>query len=151
MRRIALVPLVALSVASAQQPQFLAVSVRDLDASTRWYTTVFGINDARDLPRVDSTVRTRMLSSPDVVIELSAHSRSRSLRDIAGAATPSYLVHGFFKAGVFVPNLDSTVTALRARQIQPSGTIQADNATGMRWAILRDPDGNYVQLLARRG
>jgi Glyoxalase/Bleomycin resistance protein/Dioxygenase superfamily len=131
-------------------PQFLAISVADLDASTKWYTQSFALSTTRDLPSTDGSVRTRILSSPEFVIELSQHASAKPLRDYAGAPTPTFLVHGFFKAGVFVDDLDRAVAQLTARGVKGIGAAQADESLGLRWVLFRDNGGNFLQLLERR-
>jgi len=130
-------------------PQFLAISVNDVEASTHWYTSVFGLSVLKDLPSSDSSVHTRILSSDDLLVELSEHSRARSLQSYAGAPAPGYLVHGFFKAGFFVENLDHAVDVLKARGVTSFGSAQGDPSTGLRWAIFRDNGGHFLQLFER--
>jgi catechol 2,3-dioxygenase-like lactoylglutathione lyase family enzyme len=130
-------------------PQFLAISVNDVEASTNWYASVFGVSVLKDLPSSDSSVHTRVLSSDDLLIELSEHSRARSLQSYAGAPAPTYLVHGFFKAGFFVENLDHAVEVLKARGVTSFGSTQGDPPTGLRWVLFRDNGGHFLQLFER--
>ena len=130
-------------------PQFLAISVNDVDASTLWYASVFGLSLLKDLPSSDSSVHTRILSSEDLLIELSEHSRARSLQSYAGAPAPGYLVHGFFKAGFFVASLDHAVEVLKARGVTTFGAPQNDPSSGLRWVLFRDNGGNFLQLFER--
>jgi hypothetical protein len=131
-------------------PQFLAISVADVDAASRWYAEAFGVSTVKDLPSSDGNVRTRILRSPEFTIELSQHATAKPLRAYAGAPTPTFLVHGFFKAGVFVENLDRAVATLRARGVKDIGAAQSDDSLGLRWVLFRDDSGNFLQLLERR-
>src|SRR6186713_839773 len=112
-------------------PQFLAISVNDV------YANIFGLSLLKDLPSSDSSVHTRVLSSDDLLIELSEHSRARSLQSYAGAPAPGYLVHGFFKAGFFVSSLDHAIGVLKARGVTTFGATQSDPSTSLRWVLFR--------------
>lgn len=127
--------------------QFIAVSVSNLVASQRWYERTFGLVPLKTIASADTTVSTVVIASPALVVELSAHRTAKSLRDYAGAPTPGFLVHGFFKAGLFVSSLDTAVAVVRRRGATGVTQPMGDTATAVRWVFLRDPDGNFVQLL----
>ncbi|MGH7719451.1 MAG: VOC family protein [Gemmatimonadaceae bacterium] len=129
--------------------QFLAVSVANLEASRRWYQRVFGLTPLLDATSPDSSTRTMILGSDALVVELSAHRAARSLRDYAGTPTPTFLMHGFFKGGLFVTSLDTALAVLRERAASLSSDVRADTTSRLRFVFLRDPDGNYLQLLER--
>ena len=129
--------------------QFLAVSVADLEASRRWYQAAFALRPILDETSPDSSVRTVVLASPVLVVELSAHRTARALQVYAGRPTPTFLVHGFFKGGVVVANLDRATSVLRARGVTGVSQIREDTASALRFAFARDPDGNFLQLLER--
>jgi hypothetical protein len=76
--------------------------------------------------------------------------RPNPLREYAGAPTQTFLVHGFFKAGVFVESLDRAVETLRPRGVKDIGVAQSDDSLGLRWVLFRDNSGNFLQLLQRR-
>jgi catechol 2,3-dioxygenase-like lactoylglutathione lyase family enzyme len=129
--------------------QFLAVSVVDLEASSRWYQSTFGLRTVLDNTSADGSVRTVVLESHALIVELSAHRAARSLRDYAGRPTPTFLVHGFFKGGLFVSDLDRAAAVLRSRGEESLSPIREDSTSGLRFVLLRDPDGNFLQLLER--
>ncbi len=83
-------------------PQLLAVSVEDLDEGAQWYAATFQLEPLADRPSPDGALHTRVLGSSSLVVELSHHRAARSVADYAGAPVPTYLVHGFFKAGFIV-------------------------------------------------
>jgi catechol 2,3-dioxygenase-like lactoylglutathione lyase family enzyme len=130
--------------------QFLALSVKELEPMARWYTATFELTVLKDLPAPDGATHTRILGSSELLVELSQHGRARSLQEYAGAPTPGFLVHGFFKAGLFVKDLDRAVEALKLRGVTSLGSMQGDPPTGLRWVLFRDPGGNVLQLFEKR-
>ncbi len=130
-------------------PHFLALSVKELEPMARWYTTTFDLTLLKDLPAPDGATHTRILGSSELLVELSQHGRARSLQEYAGAPTPGFLVHGFFKAGLFVKDLDRAVEALKTRGVTSFGSAQSDPPTGLRWVLFRDPGGNVLQLFEK--
>ena len=130
-------------------PQFIALSVKELEPMARWYTTTFDLTLLKDLPAPDGATHTRILGSSELLVELSQHGRARSLQEYAGAPTPGFLVHGFFKAGLFVKDLDRAVEALKARGVTTLGPPQGDPPAGLRWVLFRDPGGNVLQLFEK--
>ncbi len=130
-------------------PQFLALSVRELEPMARWYAATFDLTLLKDLPAPDGATHTQILSSSELFVELSQHRQARSLQEYAGAPTRSFLVHGFFKAGLFVKDLDRAVEALKLRGVTSLGSTQGDPPTGLRWVLFRDPGGNVLQLFEK--
>jgi catechol 2,3-dioxygenase-like lactoylglutathione lyase family enzyme len=128
---------------------FLALSVADLDASTRWYSEKFGLSIVMRPPKQDKSAVT-VLEGGGLIVELLQRDDATPLRQAAPTATASYLVHGFFKAGVIVDDLNATITALRARGVEiamgpfPASKEQRANA------IVRDNAGNLIQFFGAR-
>jgi hypothetical protein len=143
------VPETGASPVGLRSPQFLAISVADVELAARWYSRAFDLALLKDVPAKDSQAHTRLLHSPELVVELSQHATAKSLQQYAGAPTPTFLVHGFFKAGMFVENLDRSVELLRRRGVANIGSVQADALMGLRWVLFRDNSGNFLQLLER--
>lgn len=130
-------------------PQFIALSVKELEPMARWYTTTFDLTLLKDLPAPDGATHTQILSSSELLVELSHHRQARSLQEYAGAPTRGFLVHGFFKAGLFVKDLDRAIEGLKARGVTTLGSPQGDPPTGLRWVLFRDPGGNVLQLFEK--
>lgn len=132
-----------------RSPQFLAISVADVELATVWYSRTFSLAVLKDVPAKDSQAHTRLLHSSELIVELSQHATAKPLREYAGAPTPTFLVHGFFKAGMFVENLEKSVELLRQRGVTGMGAVQADPSLGLRWVLFRDNSGNFIQLLEK--
>jgi catechol 2,3-dioxygenase-like lactoylglutathione lyase family enzyme len=127
-------------------PQSLALSVADLEASARWYRELFGLATTMDV-RADSNTQVRILTSEHLVVELIADKRAKPVAEHAGSQVPMTQVHGIFKAGFFVPDLDSAIAVLRERHIPVEGRWLESRPRNL---MLRDNSGNLIQLIERR-
>ena len=122
---------------------FFALSVADLDASTRWYSEKLGLSVVMRPPKQDKSA-VAVLEGGGLIVELLQRD------DASPAGKASYRVHGFFKAGVIVDDLNATLTALRARGVEiamgpfPASKEQRANA------IVRDNAGNLIQFFGAR-
>src|SRR5690349_2798918 len=152
----ALVALAAPAAAGAQsrpvfetRGAFFALSVADLDASTRWYSEKLGLTVVMRPPKQDKS-SVAILEGGGLIVELLQRDDATSLRQSAPAASANYLVHGIFKAGMIVDDLNATLAALRTRGVEiamgpfPASKEQRANA------IIRDNAGNFIQFFGAR-
>ena len=129
----------------ATKGAFFAVSVSDLEASSRWYAEKLGLEVVMNVPRTDG-VAVRVLEGGGLIVELIQHDGAVPA---PCAATNPAMCHGVFKAGVLVKDLDKTLDKLRERGVDiafgpfPAQTNQRANA------IIRDNAGNLIQLFER--
>jgi hypothetical protein len=94
-------------------------------------------------------MRSALLESDFLLVELAEHATARPLAEIADEPVPTFLVHGFFKGVIVVEDPDAAVATLQARGVEGISPIREDDATASRFAFLKDPDGNFLQLLQR--
>ena len=127
---------------------FIGLSVADAATSARWYQEKLGL---RVIFRPPATAEATaiVLEGGGLTVELMQHSAAKPLRTVAPAVTANYLVHGVFKAGLFVTDFDRTIAELRARGVEiaigpfPKTDAQPANA------IIRDNAGNFIQFFGR--
>ena len=126
-----------------------ALSVADLDASTRWYAEKLGLAVVTKPPK-QGKFSVVVLEGGGLIVELLQRDDAIPLRQAAPSAQSSDQVHGIFKVGVVVDDLNATLTSLRARGVEiamgpfPASKDQRANA------IIRDNAGNLIQLVAAR-
>ena len=138
-------PVVAAAQAPADVPftvrgAFLGLSTPDVASSARWYKEKLGLREVMNIPKRDKTT-VIVLSGGGLTVELLQHDDAT-----APPAKPNYLVHGLFKVGITVDDLDKTLAALKARGVEPAmGPFPArgDQAAN---AIIRDNMGTFIQL-----
>jgi hypothetical protein len=91
-----------------------------------------------------------VLEGGGLIVELLQRDGATPLQQAVPSATANYLVHGFFKAGVIVDDLNATLAALRARGVEPAmGPFPASNEQRAN-VIIRDNAGNLIQFFGRR-
>jgi lactoylglutathione lyase/glyoxylase I family protein len=128
---------------------FFALSVADLEASTRWYSEKLGLSVVMRPPKQDKSTVV-VLEGGGLIVELLLRDDAVPLRQAAPSVTATYQVYGVFKAGVIVADLDATLAALRARGVEiamgpfPASKEQRANA------IIRDNAGNFIQVVGAR-
>lgn len=137
-------PKAALSAQPAQQ--FVGISVADLAKSDAWYRNVFGMKQVFETKFDGGAVS--VLETDWLMIELLHQDAAKSLEQVS-PDTPNYLVHGVFKLGLFVPDLDARLAALAKHDIKPASQIYVDKVNKTRNVFIRDPDGNRWQLFER--
>ena len=127
---------------------FIGISVANMEASSKWYQDKFGLKVIMP-PTGGGDGRATVLEGGGLTVELMQHSRARPLRTAAPDVRANYEVHGIFKAGLYVADLDRTLAELRRRGVEvamgpfPKRDDQPANV------IIRDNAGNFLQLFGR--
>ena len=96
---------------------FFALSVADIEASTRWYSEKLGLTVTMRVPKSDNSAVT-VLEGGGLIVELVQHDEALPLTSVAPGAKGSLYIHGLFKAGVIVDHFDRTITTLRTRGVE---------------------------------
>jgi catechol 2,3-dioxygenase-like lactoylglutathione lyase family enzyme len=128
---------------------FIGVSVGNLEESVRWYTEKLGLTVIMRPPKIEQSSAV-VLEGGGLIVELMKHDQGVPLTTAAPSITRDYLVHGIYKAGFFVEDLDATVARLRARGVTiaigpfPATAEQPANL------LIRDNAGNHIQIFGRR-
>ena len=101
----------------AVEPFFYALSVRDAEASAAWYSRVLGFELARSMDLEEHGVRIRLLERRGALLELVESASARDLSELEPAVERRHELHGVFKIGFLVDDLDAAVDALLARDV----------------------------------
>lgn len=124
---------------------FVALSVSDLEASTKWYSEKLGLTVVMRPPKQDKSA-VAVLEGNGLIVELLQRDDAVPIRQVAPSLEASYQVHGIFKAGLIVDDFDKTLAALRSRGVEiaigpfpASGTQRAN-------VIVKDNAGNLLQF-----
>ena len=126
---------------------FFALSVADMAASAKWYQEKLGLTVVMNSPKQGGAPAGAMaLEGGGLIVELVEHDSARALSAIAPRVGSNVLLHGFFKAGVIVDDLDRALATLRARGVEIAmGPFPARGAIRAN-VIIRDNAGNLIQL-----
>lgn len=127
-----------------KSPQFVALSVGDIDSMAAWYETMFDLEPGTVNELQDGAVRQTSLRNEHLIIELVQHDQaaSRASHDIAR----SYFIHGIFKVGFFVEDIEHAIATLEKRGATFRGRLMEIREHGVRTILVEDPEGNTVQL-----
>lgn len=128
----------------ARPPVYFALSVSSLDASIAWYEQKLGLSATR--LSGSGPAKVAILKGDGLLIELVEHPKAFDLKSRVPDAQGAYSVHGIFKVGFFVKDLDATVEALRKRGARFKGDTYTDEKLKVRAALVLDNDDNVIQL-----
>jgi catechol 2,3-dioxygenase-like lactoylglutathione lyase family enzyme len=124
---------------------FFALSVADLDASSRWYSEKLGLEVIFSVPETNGFA-VMVLEGGGLTVEL-VH-RDNAVPDPCGATDPT-LCHGLFKMGLLVTDLDRTLEKLAARGVPVAFGPFPEQPNQRANAIIRDNAGNLIQLFEK--
>jgi catechol 2,3-dioxygenase-like lactoylglutathione lyase family enzyme len=127
---------------------FFALSVPDAEASSKWYLEKLGMKVIIQIPKQDKHT-VFVLEGGGLIVELIQNDDALPLSKVTPGITDNILVHGIFKAGVIVEDLDKLVATFRERGVEiaygpfPSQPDQRSNV------IIRDNSGNLIQFFGK--
>lgn len=128
------------------RPFFFALSVADVESSAAWYRRVLGFRPARSIDLAERGVKIRLLDRDGAFLELVEDATARPPAEVDPALERRFRVHGVFKVGFLVDDLDH----IRERLVELDVPLRGDPFTepdgSMRSLQIEDPDGNVIQL-----
>jgi catechol 2,3-dioxygenase-like lactoylglutathione lyase family enzyme len=124
---------------------FFAMSVPDVQASSRWYSEKLGLHVVMQPPKQDK-VSVVVLEGGGLIVELIQKDDAVPLRQAAPRIEDNTLVHGIFKAGVVVADFERTVETLRKRGVEVAYGPYPAKPDQRANVIIRDNAGNLIQL-----
>ncbi len=127
---------------------FFAMSVPDVQASSRWYSEKLGLHVVMQLPKRDK-VAVVVLEGGGLIVELIQDDDASPLPEAAPRVKENTLVHGIFKAGAVIADFDRTVATLRERGVEVAYGPYPAKADQRANIIIRDNAGNLIQLFGQ--
>ena len=121
-------------------PVFLALQVADVDSAAAWYGTVFSLGVVKEIDTPDGRYRIRILTNAAMTVELI------ETRDIG--SPPAYHL-GLFKFGFYVSDIDAAFNWYRGMGVATDDSIFIDDVLSVRSFLMRDQEGNRLQVFAR--
>jgi catechol 2,3-dioxygenase-like lactoylglutathione lyase family enzyme len=125
----------------------VGLSVGNLDAQRRFYRDAFGLTPEQQAEMPRAGVRMAILHGPNGLrIELIERTGSteQNFADVYDGAS----VQGYFHFAVQVTDLDTTYDdVLSAGATSVSAPAAAMMLPGLRYAYVKDPEGNLIELL----
>lgn len=142
------VPVEQPPVPLAASGAFFALSVADLEASTRWYRETFDMRVVMQRPAQDGPAVT-VLEGQGLMVELLHFADAAPLSRVAPGVRGDFSVHGVFKAGILVTNFAEVVAALREARVEVAFGPFPATAEQRANVIIRDNGGNLIQIIGR--
>lgn len=142
-------PLRADSLLGDSPGPFLALSVANLDTMVAWYRDSLGFVLHSTSTNPKRAMRFAVLQCGDALIEIlqAADAQARSI--LAPGTKDAYQIHGFFKSGFVVKNIDSTYQRFQSMGIRLAYKLVTPSDGPYRTFGVRDPEGNLLQFFGR--
>jgi catechol 2,3-dioxygenase-like lactoylglutathione lyase family enzyme len=137
-------PTVATPPFDAVMGSFFAISVPDLQASTKWYTEKLGLRSILSVPKQPGAVGVNVLQGNGLTVELQQHDGAQPVT--RGAPSDR---HGIFKVGVVVKDFDATLAMLRARGVAIAMGPWPKRSDQPAQVIVRDTSGTLIQFFGQ--
>jgi catechol 2,3-dioxygenase-like lactoylglutathione lyase family enzyme len=125
---------------------FSAIIVNNLDTSINWYANVLAFEVLDKTESKERGLRQANLKMGKSLLELIELNAAVSLKDVAPNYNSKTRVKGFFKFGFLTADFDKWINHLKQAKANFYGDVVNDNLTGKRMVIIKDPDGNRIQI-----
>src|SRR5919199_2913193 len=96
---------------------FFALSVADINIVSRWYQEKLGFKVLSQGEAPNKIAKFAILEGDGNLIELIQHREAKPLSVVAPEIKSAYQVHGIFKIGMVVKNLDGVYQELKKRGV----------------------------------
>ena len=126
----------------------IALSTPDASASARWYEEKLGFHPVKN-GAMEKNLRFALLRSGDNIVELIQNPDARPLAEAVPGVKDPFEIHGIFKIGLTVRNLDLVLADLKRRRVKIEFSVTTLNDLGLRSFGIRDMDGNLIQFFGK--
>jgi hypothetical protein len=135
--------------ARAIQGAFFAISVADISVMSQWYQDNLGLKAISSGEAPNQIAKFAILEGDGILIEMIQHSKAQPRKAVAPSVSDAVQIHGIFKVGVLVRDLDVIYSHLKKRNITIAYDFMRAKDVPMRSFAARDPEGNLVQFFGK--
>ena len=128
---------------------FSAIIVNDIDTSIIWYSNNFGFKVLNKIASKERGFKQANLKCGNILIELIELKSSLSPKNLLKNHPKKTKIDGFFKFGFLVSEFDNWVKFLKQSKVEFYGTVVIDDQSGKKMVLVKDPDGNRIQLFEK--
>lgn len=130
----------------------LAIIARSYDETVSWYCRHFGFTVAQEWTAEDMLPGARMcyLRKGALHIEIIGDGEKAGEHQVAADAKQEYQITGYRHFALEVDDVDAAVARLEADGVPAFFPPTDLDVVGVRAALVRDPDGNAVELIQWR-
>lgn len=131
---------------SDPEPYFAALIVENIDRSIGWYADNLGFELLNKKEFAAAGFKQANLKRGYALLELIELASSISAKTAIPDYTNKTRVQGIFKVGYKVADFDAWLSHLTESEVEFHGDVVVDELSGKRMVILKDPDGNRIQI-----
>lgn len=128
---------------------YAAFIVSQMDQSKSWYQEVLGFREINHIVNEERGFEIANLKHGEIGLELIQIKGSVSKDSLMTARPKPISLQGIFKFGMYIDGFDEWMLHLRPFITDLENQIVKDPITDMRMLVIRDPDGNRIQLFER--
>lgn len=128
---------------------FFALSVADVAALSRWYQEKLGFRVLSQGEAPNKIAKFALLEGDGTIIELIQHSQAKERKVAAPSIVEPYQLHGIFKVGMVVADLDGVYRELKKRSVPIAYELMRAKDVPMRSFSVRDGEGNLIQFFGQ--
>jgi hypothetical protein len=122
---------------------FFALSVADISIMSRWYQDNLELKIISSGEAPNQIAKFAILEGNNILIEIIQHSKAQPRK------AEAVQIHGIFKIGLLVPNLNDVYSSLKKRNITITYELMRAKDVPLRSFAVRDPEGNLVQFFGK--
>ncbi len=131
------------------QPYFNAIIVKDMNTSVDWYTENLVLDIVSKSDFSNEYFKQVNLKRDAILIELIELKSALIPEDVIPNYTTKTRTIGLFKFGFLTSNFAEWVSNLKSNGVTFHGEIVIDQLSKKRMVIIKDPDGNRIQLFEK--
>ena len=128
---------------------FFALSVADVDALSKWYQEKLGFKVLSSGEAPNKIAKFAILQTDGALIEMIQHRDAKPMAVVAPGVKSAYQIHGIFKIGMLVEDLDALYSALKEKNVSIAYDLMPAKDVPMRSFSVRDGEGNLVQFFGK--
>lgn len=134
---------------SDPEAYFSALIVSDIDNSISWYAKNLGFKILNKNEIQEMEFKQANLKRGNIMIELIELNSAVSPKNVIPNHNNKTRIVGFFKIGFFVSGFEKWTNHLIQRKVNFHGKVVIDNISGKKMMIIKDPDGNRIQIFEK--
>ena len=134
---------------ASPEPYFSALIVDDIDVSIDWYSKYLGLKLLNKNEFGDSGFKQANLKRGNILIELIELSNAIYPETVIPDYTNKTRLLGYFKIGFLISEFDEWMLHLTKLKVDFHGSVVVNDLTGRRMVIIKDPDGNRIQIFEK--
>ena len=134
---------------SDPEAYFSALIVSNIENSLTWYTDNIGFEILNKKEYREAGFKQANMKRGNVLIELIELSTAISAKNVILNYDQRTRITGFFKIGFLISDFDKWIRHLTKLKVEFHGTVVTQHESEKRMVIIKDPDGNRIQLFEK--